>query len=113
MPLKILLSRRAEDFLSLLSQTNEKLYRILSSQIDKLSETYRHDPFLKGFEFKGMRRRRVGDYRILYRVDHGELIILVVDIGHRRDVYPVPRTAPVVKAEMGAIFPKDFSPSHA
>lgn len=32
-------------------------------------------------------RVRVGDYRILYEIDDGVLLILVVRIGHRRDVY--------------------------
>jgi len=32
-------------------------------------------------------RVRVGDYRILYEVDEGTVVILVVMIGHRRDVY--------------------------
>jgi len=32
-------------------------------------------------------RIRVGDYRIIYTVSGSELIVLVVKIGHRRDVY--------------------------
>ena len=32
-------------------------------------------------------RIRVGDYRILYRVDGKRVTILIVRIGHRRDVY--------------------------
>jgi len=32
-------------------------------------------------------RIRVGDYRVIYTIDEGELKILVVTIGHRRDVY--------------------------
>lgn len=32
-------------------------------------------------------RVRVGDYRILYTVDDGVLLIVVVALGHRRDVY--------------------------
>jgi len=32
-------------------------------------------------------RLRVGDYRILYTIDDGVLTIVVVTIGHRRDVY--------------------------
>ena len=32
-------------------------------------------------------RIRVGNYRVLYEVHDNELIILVVQIGHRRDVY--------------------------
>jgi mRNA interferase RelE/StbE len=33
------------------------------------------------------RRVRVGDYRILYTVRDEVLLIVVVDIGHRRDIY--------------------------
>jgi len=29
----------------------------------------------------------VGDYRIIYEIYDGELIVLVIDVGHRREVY--------------------------
>jgi len=32
-------------------------------------------------------RLRVGDYRIIYTIDDGILLIVEVTIGHRRDVY--------------------------
>ena len=32
-------------------------------------------------------RIRMGEYRIIYRVDDGELVILVVKVGHRSEVY--------------------------
>jgi mRNA interferase RelE/StbE len=32
-------------------------------------------------------RVRTGDFRIIYGIHDGELIILVVKVGHRRDVY--------------------------
>jgi len=32
-------------------------------------------------------RLRVGDYRIIYSVDNGELIVYVVDAGNRGDIY--------------------------
>lgn len=32
-------------------------------------------------------RLRVGDYRIIYTVDHGELIVMVIDIGNRGQIY--------------------------
>jgi mRNA interferase RelE/StbE len=35
----------------------------------------------------GLMRTRVGDYRILYRVEDKRLVVLVVRIGHRREVY--------------------------
>jgi mRNA interferase RelE/StbE len=32
-------------------------------------------------------RLRVGDYRVIYTIDDGILLIVVVTLGHRRDVY--------------------------
>ncbi len=32
-------------------------------------------------------RLRVGDYRILYTVDNGALVILVIDAGNRGEIY--------------------------
>ncbi|GAA4397212.1 hypothetical protein GCM10023187_06320 [Nibrella viscosa] len=40
---------------------------------------------LKGRE--GLFRFRVGDYRIVYQIFDGELLIIVVLIGNRRDIY--------------------------
>jgi mRNA interferase RelE/StbE len=32
-------------------------------------------------------RIRVGDYRILYEVQDDRLMVLVIDVGHRREIY--------------------------
>lgn len=32
-------------------------------------------------------RVRVGDYRIIYEIHDKKLLILVINVGHRRDVY--------------------------
>ncbi len=31
-------------------------------------------------------RVRTGDYRVIYRIDDGVLVIVVVDLGHRREI---------------------------
>jgi len=36
---------------------------------------------------EGELRIRVGDWRVIYRVRDDELLILVIKIGHRSDVY--------------------------
>ena len=36
---------------------------------------------------KGFFRIRVGDYRIIYLVERHRLVIVVVRVGHRREVY--------------------------
>jgi mRNA interferase RelE/StbE len=39
------------------------------------------------YSFIGHRRIRVGDYRIVYRVDMQKLLVTVVLIKHRKEVY--------------------------
>jgi len=41
---------------------------------------------LKG-EYKGLYRLRVGNYRIIYKTDNENLIIILIRIGHRKDIY--------------------------
>ena len=36
---------------------------------------------------KGIWRYRVGDYRLFAQIEDGELIIILLDVGHRKDVY--------------------------
>jgi mRNA interferase RelE/StbE len=38
-------------------------------------------------DLAGLWRYRVGDYRILCQIQDHELIVLVVSVGHRREVY--------------------------
>jgi len=35
----------------------------------------------------GLWRYRVGDYRVICRIEVNELVVLVLQIGHRREVY--------------------------
>jgi len=42
---------------------------------------------MKGKEFYGLWRYRVGDYRIICELQDNRLVVLVIEIGHRREVY--------------------------
>lgn len=59
----------------------------LSKRIEKLAS----NPFPQGYEklkgFDEIYRVRQGDYRILYSVFEERLIILILKIGHRKEVY--------------------------
>lgn len=37
--------------------------------------------------FEGLWRARRGEYRIRYRIDEAEHVVLVLDVDHRRDAY--------------------------
>jgi mRNA interferase RelE/StbE len=80
-------------FVKIKGSAGKALQRLASKErlrlveaIDRLAETPHAGSALKG-EFAGLRRLRVGRYRIVYEVQEAELTILVVRIGHRREVY--------------------------
>jgi mRNA interferase RelE/StbE len=54
--------------------------------IDQLADNPAAGSVLKG-EFSGLRRIRIGTYRVVYEVRDTELVVLVVRIGHRRSAY--------------------------
>lgn len=54
--------------------------------IDRLAENPFLGNVLKG-DMRGLRRLRVGDYRVIYEVREAVLVVLVVRVAHRRDVY--------------------------
>jgi len=78
------LSKRAERQLSKLDSDNQSL---LGAAIDSLAVDPRPSGVKKLKGEENVYRLRVRDYRILYEIQDGELLILVIKIGHRRDVY--------------------------
>ena len=58
----------------------------LVEAIDRLRDEPLAGGVLKG-EFSGLRRLRVGDYRIVYEVVKSQLVILIVRVAHRSKVY--------------------------
>ncbi|MER5733670.1 type II toxin-antitoxin system RelE/ParE family toxin [Streptomyces sp. NPDC002138] len=62
--------------------------RILTALTALGDDPYREDADIKRLTGpSGLYRLRVGSYRIAYQVLDGELVILVVKVGDRRDVY--------------------------
>jgi mRNA interferase RelE/StbE len=60
--------------------------RRLVAAIDRLAREPHAGSVLKG-EFAGLRRIRVGTFRIVYEARDEELVILVVRVAHRREAY--------------------------
>ena len=78
-------SRPAEKFLRAL--TDKKLYRRLREALDALEANPRPVNCAKLQGEEELYRIRVGDYRIIYQIQDQRLILLVVQIGHRRQIY--------------------------
>ena len=83
---KLELTDRASRVLEKIAHREPELYRRFVNALDDLER----DPFqgkpLKG-ELKGVWSYRVGSYRIVYRVYRDRLLVIVIDIGHRREIY--------------------------
>jgi mRNA interferase RelE/StbE len=81
---KVLLKPSVEKDLRVLPKA--LLARVLS-QIESLKD----DPYSRRSvqleDGEGLRRIRVGDYRVIYGVDKGKKVILVHYVRHRREVY--------------------------
>ncbi|MEV6163053.1 type II toxin-antitoxin system RelE/ParE family toxin [Streptomyces sp. NPDC052052] len=62
--------------------------RILTALTALGDDPYREDADVKKLTGpSGLYRLRVGSYRVAYQVNEGELVVLVVKVGDRRDVY--------------------------
>ena len=85
MPNSVFLSRQAEKFLSNLRAA--ALYGRLRAAIDGLARDARPSGCIKLAGEPDLYRIRVGDYRIVYQVTNQTLTLLVLSIGHRREVY--------------------------
>jgi len=60
--------------------------RRIVSAVEDLAENPMRGELLSA-EWKGLRRLRVGTYRVVYAFDGSTLMISVIRVGHRRDVY--------------------------
>ena len=79
----IVLEKPAEKFIMKLSKPEkERVLRAISGLPD-CGDIKR----LQGKKSKGLLRLRVGDYRVIYSVNHGRLTVLVVDAGNRGEIY--------------------------
>ena len=79
----LFIERRAQRSLSRISaQDRDRVSRALRRLAD---EPRPHG--VKKLSGRDAWRLRVGDYRVLYEIHDKRLLILVVDIGHRREIY--------------------------
>lgn len=77
---------------NVISEDIPKLPKTIKIRIKKAIETrLTIDPVGLGkplrYSFAGHRRIRVGDYRIIYRIDPKKEVVTIVFIKHRKDVY--------------------------
>jgi mRNA interferase RelE/StbE len=77
----------ARRFRKLDSEVARRITRFLRERVAPLADPRSLGAALKGDELGRFWKYRVGDYRIIAEIRDREVRILVVRIGHRREVY--------------------------
>lgn len=78
---RIIIKKKAKKFIDGLPVNERRRVAAAIEQLPNGEDIKR----LKGHD--KLLRLRVGDYRIIYTVDNGELIVYVVDAGNRGQIY--------------------------
>ncbi len=68
-------------------QTCERIRFHLHERIASLDDPRQIGQVLDGSELGNFWRCRIGDYRIICDIRDNKLVVLVIEIGHRREVY--------------------------
>ncbi|HVM80803.1 MAG TPA: type II toxin-antitoxin system RelE/ParE family toxin [Stellaceae bacterium] len=76
------------DAIKVLRRMPGNVARLILSRVEHLAQ----DPMAKNNNVKALEGRegyrlRVGDYRVLYDLDHDRRILTVTEVGHRKDIY--------------------------
>lgn len=82
----VLLSKLAQEKFDSFIHAGRKLGEQIAKAIDRLAEHPELGEFLTG-GWKGYRKYRTGRYRIIYRVEHSRLMVYIITIDDRKDVY--------------------------
>ncbi len=73
-----------------LRKFDPQVRRRLQAALELLAEQPRPPAATQPVGGAGEWRVRTGDYRIVYEVEDEVLVVLVLRLGHRRDIYRVP-----------------------
>jgi len=85
---KIELSERADHEVTKLDrQHSKRILKFLRERIAILEDPRSLGKALQGSRFGDLWRYRVGNFRIICKIEDDRLVIVVIRIGHRREVY--------------------------
>ena len=77
-----------EDIEEKLGKFSKSVREMIRDVIDKKLTV---DPVAYGkplrYSLKGYRRLRVGDYRVVYRIIEDKVLVMIIDIDHRKNIY--------------------------
>ncbi len=69
-----------------IEKLDKSIRLVIKNAIESLlSNPYKGKPL--SYELAGLYSLRTSDYRIIYRIKEKQLIIIVITVGHRREIY--------------------------
>jgi len=82
------LSEEADRELSRLdAQQRKRILKFISQRIAKREDPRSLGKALHGPRFGELWRYRAGDYRLICKIEDARLLVLVLRIGHRKEIY--------------------------
>ena len=69
-----------------IGKLDKSIQKIIQKAIDSLTRNPYKGKRLS-YELAGLYSYRTSDYRIIYKIEEGQLIIIVITVGHRREIY--------------------------
>ncbi len=82
----IFIDKAEKEFSKLDKNAQRAILKYLRTKIETDIDPRRFGKPLAG-KLAGLWRYRVGDYRILCSIEDDEIIVLVVSVGHRKEIY--------------------------
>jgi mRNA interferase RelE/StbE len=64
-----------------------RIFKFLSQRVAPLANPRTIGEALKGERFGELWRYRVGDYRLIAKIEDERLVVLILLVGHRREIY--------------------------
>ena len=82
-----LAGRVAKEIDKLDGPVRRRLLRFLTDRLATLEDPRGLGEALKGPKYGELWKYRVGDYRLICKIEDDRLVVLVLRVGHRREIY--------------------------
>ena len=83
---KVELTHQAERALEGVFRSDRSLYERFLRAFDAIAQDPSEGKPLHG-KLRGLFSYRLGSYRILYDIQHDRLVVVIIDLGHRKEIY--------------------------
>ena len=83
----LILSGKSEKSLNKIKKKDKKSFEIIIKHLENLSQNPKHYGKPLTSNLAGLWSYRSADFRIIYQIEENKLIIFVIEIEHRKNVY--------------------------